>query len=98
MIIRQIIRERHKEYLDSFDWNITNHSIFLANMMITRKELFDAYCNWLFDILFEAEKKIDLSRYDYPTRLFGYLSEWLQGVWITMQPIKVKQIPIILYN
>jgi hypothetical protein len=61
-----------------------------------KKELLDQYCSWVFDILFEIEKRInlkDLSAFD--ARLFGRISELLFDVWLTKNNISYKEIPFI---
>ena len=61
-------------------------------MWITKKDIYDRYCSWLFDILFEAEKKIDLNNYDeYQKRVMGFLSERLFRVWLFMQPEAITE-------
>ena len=60
-------------------------------MLIAPKEIFDAYSKWLFDVLFELEKRTDISSYDtYQARIYGFLSERLLLVWLTKHPLKVK--------
>ena len=59
------------------------------------KEKFDNYCQWLFGILFELEKKIDLSCSDgYNTRMYGFVSERLLNVWIHHENLSVKEMPV----
>lgn len=53
-----------------------------ANVCVMRKDLFDNYCEWLFKILFELEKRIELPEDREQARLFGYLSERLVMVWL----------------
>ncbi|MCW2317540.1 lipopolysaccharide biosynthesis glycosyltransferase [Rhodoblastus acidophilus] len=54
-----------------------------ANLMAMRSDYFKSYAEWLFDVLFEAEKAIDISGYDfYQKRVFGFLSERLCGAYI----------------
>lgn len=68
-------------------------------MFISRKKVFDDYYKWLFDILFEAEKIIDISNYDnYNKRVYGFLSERLFNVWIEKNKdnLKIKEMPV--YN
>jgi hypothetical protein len=52
-------------------------------MFIMRKDILDRYCTWLFDVLFELEKRVDVSGYSASeARVFGYISEWLLDVWL----------------
>ena len=65
-------------------------------MFIMKKEKFDEYCQWLFTILFELEKRIDISSYSqYEARVFGFLSERLLNVWLEKQKLKVKGIDVV---
>ncbi|MCX2717306.1 DUF4422 domain-containing protein [Helicobacter sp. MIT 21-1697] len=53
------------------------------NMAIWRKEIFFAYCEWLFDVFFAVQKQIDYISYDaYQSRIFGFLGERLFNVWL----------------
>ena len=65
-------------------------------MFIMKKELLDDYCGWLFDILFELEKRLDISSYsDNDKRVFGFVSERLLDVWLIKNEIRYKDIPYI---
>ena len=82
-ICREIIKKKYPDYLSSFDEFMMCDYYSPYNMFICKKELIDNYCVWLFDILFELEKRIDLSERDnYQKRVFGFLAERLFNVWI----------------
>ena len=53
-----------------------------GNVCVMRKDLFDNYCEWLFRVLFELEKRIELPDDKEQARLFGFLSERLVMVWL----------------
>ena len=68
----------------------------ICNMFIMRKELLDEYCAWLFDILFEVEKRLDISSYsEYDRRVFGFLGERLLDVWVETNKLQYKEVPVI---
>lgn len=91
-LCREVIREKYPEYLDAFHYVMETILISVGNMWITRKDIFDRYCSWLFDILFEVEKRIDMTGYDdYQKRVMGFLSERLFRVWLIMQPEPVTE-------
>ena len=53
------------------------------NIGIWRKEVFFAYCEWIFDVLFGIQDKIAYKSYDsHQARVFGFLAEWLFNVWL----------------
>lgn len=65
-------------------------------MFVMKRSLFDEYCTWLFDILFELEKRTDMTWYDtYEARLFGFMSERLFNVWLERQNLKKVEIPVV---
>jgi len=65
-----------------------------ANIIICRKELFDAYAEWLFSILFRLEE--NLKKYDISVepREMGYISEWLLNVWVNHNHLKTAYKPM----
>lgn len=91
-LCREVIGERCPNYLDAFDYAMETILVSTGNMWITEKEIFDRYCEWLFDILFEVEKRLPLEEYDaYQKRVMGFLSERLFRVWLLMQPLAVTE-------
>lgn len=95
---RKILKEKYPEYLDSFDDVLSKKSFYACNMFITNKKIFNDYYNWLFDILFELENRIDISTYDdYNKRIYGFMSERLFNVWLKQNSkLKIKEVPV--YN
>ena len=78
---RDIIEKKYPKYLKEFDRLHKRTSAHMFNMFIMKKEILDDYCNWLFDILFELEKRIDVSKYDqFHARFFGRVSELLLDI------------------
>lgn len=90
-IIKDIIREKYPEYLDTFIKVEKGHIFYGCNMFISKKKTIIPYFEWMFDILFEAEKRCDISHYsDYQKRIFGFLSERLFTVWVLHNKEKLK--------
>lgn len=89
---RRVINEKYPDYLYEWDKMIKENNGYITNMMICQSSIFDKYCEWLFDILEEVEKRTDLSGYSKEeARIYGYLSERLLGVWIEHNNLKVKE-------
>ena len=85
-LCRTVIGENYPEYLSAFDFTMRTVLISMGNMWITRKDIYDRYCGWLFDVLSEVENRLDMAGYDaYQQRVFGFLSERLFRVWLFMQ-------------
>ncbi|MBR1825957.1 MAG: DUF4422 domain-containing protein [Alphaproteobacteria bacterium] len=92
-----ILRKKYPEYeADIKKYNEASEGYY-TNIFIMKKDIFNQYCQWLFDILFEIEKQVDISNYDFQeARIFGYLSEWLFGIYIThikrTTKLKIKEL------
>jgi hypothetical protein len=57
---------------------------YLYNCWILKKEIFEAYSEWLFGILEEVEKRIDSTHYSQQKfRTPGTLTERLWGIYLT---------------
>lgn len=95
---RKIIIKYFPKYKESFDRVSDSKDLYQYNMFITKRAVFDSYCSWLFKILFELEKRIDISNYDkYNSRVYGFLSERLFNVWLDYnKQLKVKKFEV--YN
>ena len=93
---RKIIEEKYPGYIPAYDKSMKKTTGHRFNMFIMKKNLADAYCTWLFDILFELEKRLDISEYSKnDQRVFGFVSERLLDVWLETNGIKGKDIPYI---
>lgn len=89
-LCENIIRNDYPDYIESYNKVMKGHSTYICNMFISKKEIIDQYCLWLFDILSKVEQEIDLNqRDDYQKRVFGFLSERLFTVWIDKNKLKV---------
>lgn len=97
-ITRNVIQNLYPDYTVNFDQVIKDNSqASFYNMFYTKKKEMNAYCEWLFKILFEVEKQVDISSYDqYQQRLFGFLSERLFNVWLAHRQPKIKK--LVEYN
>ncbi|MDI2091534.1 DUF4422 domain-containing protein [Commensalibacter oyaizuii] len=79
-----ILNQKYPEYMDAAERYNQSHYGYYTNMFIMKRHIFLQYCQWLFDILFTLEKQIDLSERNVQEyRVFGYLAEWLLGIYIT---------------
>lgn len=95
-ITGQILQERYPEYMLEFDKLKTRRSAHMFNMFIMKKDKLDEYCTWLFDILFELEKRVDNSKYDsFHARFYGRVSELLLDVWLNTKGYSYKEVKVI---
>lgn len=86
------------DYLENFKKYLSGNECFLYNMCIMKKEIFDKYCQWLFNILFFIEKDYYVDNNDpYRSRLLGFLSERLIYVWLknNVKSNRIKEVRVI---
>lgn len=101
-LVHDIIKKKYPNYLDTFEKVMKGEKTCLCNMYIMKKELFHEYMAWLFDILFEFEKRSDMSEYTVEGyRTPGHLAERLLTVfcWYTEKKknLKVKKLQTIVF-
>ncbi len=100
---RKIIKEKYPKYLESFDMACRRKWGYMFNMMIMDRKLFDEYCTWLFDILFELKDRLgEEGLTPFHSRYYGRISEIIFNVWLLEQQnsgrlnkFEIKEIPLI---
>ena len=96
---KEILKEKYPDYLDPYDEIMKKRSGHRFNMMIMPWHIFDSYCTWLFSVLFELEKRLDISNYsDNDQRVFGYVAERLLDVYILRNNIKVHEMNYVFMD
>jgi len=96
LCIKNIVHEIYPEYDESF-FHIfeKNNKISLYCLFVAKYNIFNNYFNWLFPLLFELERRIDVTMYpDYQKRAIAFLAERLLNVYVFHNKLKVKYRPI----
>ncbi|MBF0709861.1 MULTISPECIES: DUF4422 domain-containing protein [unclassified Gemella] len=92
---RDIISETCSDYLANFDKVMKQNHGYMFNMFIANKKLADQYCEWLFPILFELQKRVSVEGLTpFEARLFGRVSERLFNVWLDKNNIRTTELPL----
>lgn len=96
-MLRQIIKERSPEYVPTFEKTMDHNNKAVGyNMFITHWKHFNAYSNWLFNILFEVERRVPPIDDPVQSRIYGYMSERLINVFCEHHHLRIKHIPLIM--
>lgn len=101
-LVGKILKEKYSDYASDFDELLKGSKTCLCNMYIMKKELFQKYMEWLFDILFEFEKQADMSDYTVEGyRTPGHLAERLMTVFChhieRTQNLKIKRVQTVVF-
>ena len=84
--VSEIIKNYYPDYYKSLLDILNGHKFSQGNIFISTREFVNGYCEWLFDILAKLEGIIGINH----PRLYGYLSEYLQNVYILKHNLKCK--------
>lgn len=94
--LKELIEEKYPDYKETFNSVFDRSYYFPANMLYCSSKVFDSYCEWLFDILFELEKRIDITDYNtVQARTYGFIGERLLNVWVEKNQLNVKELRIV---
>ena len=98
--VRRILAEREPESVSAFDAVMKSTKGHRFNMFVMKRPAFRAYCEWLFRVLFELERRLDISSYSaYDARVFGFVGERLLDVWLAGTPagrgVRVAELPVL---
>jgi len=93
---RKIIEEKYPDFIPSYDEVMKRTYGHRFNMFIMKSEVLNEYLTWMFDILFELEKRLDISNYSAnDSRIFGFVSERLLDVWLNKTGYQYREIPYV---
>lgn len=84
-ILLEVIREKYPHYEEAIQkvFFTRGKCISYCNVFVMKKDLYFEYCEWLFDILFEVAKRVDLTYYPpYQQRIYGFMAERLLNVFV----------------
>ncbi len=82
-IMLDVLKEKYPSFVPYAKKYLDGKMTRLNNMFIMKKAIFNEYCEWLFDILFECDKRINYSDYSVEaTRTPGHLAERLFNIYM----------------
>lgn len=80
-----VIRKKYPEMCGALDETLRADRAYYCNVALMRRDLWEEYAAWLFDVLFEVERRIGddvATRNGYQRRVYGFLAERLLNVWV----------------
>lgn len=97
-ITMKIVCEKFPEYASSIHILSRQKKMFYNNIMIAPWKIWDSYATWLFEILFEVEKQIELPKQGYQKRVMGFLAERLHNLFIIHHQLKTAYLTMGLFE
>lgn len=79
-----IVRTSYPEFSDELDYLDKKPNHYLFNMFVMKKELFNKYCSFVFDVLFKLYDEFKNTNTDvWQYRAIAFLSEFLTSIYIS---------------
>lgn len=89
-----IIKEFYPRYEKAAEEYLKGNKSHLYNMFVIKKEYYKEMMEWIFDVLFKLEERIEIPNDVQQARVFGFLSERLVNIFILQNNLKVKELPV----
>ena len=87
------IENADPKYVSTAQKVFARRTAYLANLLIAPKHVFDEYSSWLFEVLFDVERHVELNGAN--ARLMGYMGERLLNVYAAHNRLRVREVPLI---
>ena len=100
-IFEKHIAIKQPDYLDAFDIEANSYTGFCYEIFITRKKIFDAYCEWLFSFLLDVTEEVfartNIRQVNEPRqyRIISFITERLLTVWLRKNNLRIKKLPVM---
>lgn len=102
-IMIQVLHEKYPVYDTAVEKYFRGCYSYLNNMFVMKKELFFDYCEWLFGILEECDKRLDYTEFSIERyRTLGHFAERLLNIYLIPlvqdKTIRVKELQTVLFE
>ena len=104
-IVRKHIAKAQPDYLEAYDAVINGLTMFICGIFITRRNIFNAYCEWLFSFMLDATIEMrdkvrigdmTLAEMEHVySRMMSFFSERMLTVWLMKNHLRIKPLPIM---
>ena len=100
-VIKKYLLRLHPDYVDAFDQVMSAPVFCLCNIFVSRRNIFDAYCKWLYSFLIDATEEV-LRTAHLETlpwgqcRVMAYFAERLRQVWLIKNRCRIKHLNFMM--
>ena len=95
-LCREVLADTKPEYVEAWDHLMQSKGAHIFNMFVMREDLFDQYCQYMFEVLTELERRHDPAQYDaFGARYLGRVSERLLDPWLEVNGYSYEELPVV---
>lgn len=96
------VKENYPEIAE-FNSVLDRKDGYFCNMFVMKKDLFEQYCEFMFDVLGAFDKNTDISQYDlHQHRVDGFIAERLTNIFVqyvqSLNKYKIKELQIAYFE
>lgn len=96
-ILRKHLLQAQPDYLDAFEQVMNSTTIYRCHLFITRRNILDVYCRWLFSFIIdfteELIRTVNLPNLPFtPRRLAAFFAERMLTVWLIKNRLRLKEL------
>lgn len=82
-LTERIVKELFPQFTQAMGTYFAGTNCYFGNIFIMKQQIFSDYCNWLFQILEEFDRRANVKNYNQQEgRVNGYLAERLFGIYV----------------
>ena len=100
-LLREIVQERQPEYANDLDAYLSGSKYLGYSCYIMRKDLFQRFCEFEFDVLLEFDKRFNYEGLTTTRkRICGYLGEILYSVFVRRieeEELRIDRYPLVFF-
>ena len=99
-IIKKNLAKNFPDYIEMFEKVLSARFFYKCGMFVTRKNIFNAYCQWLFSFIIDTCNEF-LKNFPPDSlqgglkRLVGYFGEIMLTLWLMKNRLRVKELSIM---
>ena len=95
-VMLDTLKEFYPTYYEFSENVFESNALYMYNMFVMNKEIYDKYCQWLFPLLFKIEEKLkNVKRDNYQNRYIGFMSERLFTLYIQYNKLNVFESEVL---
>ena len=97
--LKKNLTKNFPDYIEMFDKVMNARYFFKCSIFVTRRNIFDAYCSWIFSFITDTCKDfvkiLPPNVSDKQKRLIGFLGERLLTVWLMKNNLRIKTLGLM---
>lgn len=101
-LMETVLHKTYPQYRQAADQYLYGKKGYFCNLYVMKSDVFHKYCSWLFPILEELERRLDIRNYcEEAKRTLGHLAERLFGIYLTYlkanTSLKIRELQTVVF-